>query len=124
MTVGVRFTISGSDTDFYTDEIEGVVDSQEQDLQIQEHQTGRPYLYTDGEVFDTIRIRFREQRKSTRTKIETVMNSDSEMTLYYKYAYAPATSKTVILWQGEQIKQYHYGERAAYVTHDLMFLEA
>jgi hypothetical protein len=122
--VAVRFVVSGSNVDFYEDEIQSVRLLTQQGHEIQVHQTGNAYLFTDGSQYDTVEIQFGLGRSGTKAKIDQLIDAEDEMTLYYAYAYVPATNVTCVLHLNGRLHEYNYyfGELEANVTKTLTFL--
>ena len=122
MVTAVRITLAGGDVDFYKQEIEDIAVQPDQDFQAQGNQSGAPIVYTAGEIFTAYVIDFIEFWKTTKAKIDQIIDEKAVMTLYYQYAYAPATSVSVVLYSGERTKRYSFGARRALVRHRLTFL--
>ena len=124
MATGIRFTISGSDTDFSVEEVGAISVQPIQSFKLMERQAIKPDLYFEGSTWKTFTVELVEYWKTTLAKITTVIEAEVEMTLYPYYAYSPGKSYSVILVPDNIIKIYRYGEREAWVSHQLTFLQS
>lgn len=124
MATGIKFTISGSDTDFEVDEVESVEILPVQSFIVQERQNIKPNLYYEGNTWMTLSIELLERWKTSLAKITTVIEAEVEMTIYPYYAYDTGRSYSVVLLPDNIIKIYRYGERKASVLHQLTFLQS
>ena len=125
MTIGVRFTLTAGDVDFYTDEIQAIPVRYRKDIKLLESQVGAPYMYYAGDSFREIRITFLEVRSDVKAKINQIINEDDEMTVYYDYAYDGAGTSTTVIYSPNgktHVLRYHFGELAV-AKHTLNFLE-
>lgn len=121
-TVGIRFTLDAGNVDFYKEEIEDISFMPAQAQEQQSPSQGLPYIYAQGDVYNSIEIEFIEEYSTTKAKIDQLIDEDDEMTLYYQYAFDSSEAKTVILAPDERIKTYTYGELLK-MTHKLTFWE-
>lgn len=123
MATGVRFIISGSNTDFDTDEVGTVTIEPVQSFVLQERQTAKPNLYFEGNTYFTVMLELLEAWKTTLAKVTTVIEAGVEMVIYPYYAFCPSYYLNVILVPDNIRKVYLYGEREAWVSHQLTFLQ-
>ena len=121
---GIRFTISGSDTDFYTEEVGQVEIQPIQSFVLMERQTIDPNLYFEGLTWHTLTVELINRWSTTQAKVTTVIDANVEMTIYPYYAYNSSKSYSVILVPDNIIKIYRYGDPEAFVIHELTFLQA
>ena len=124
MATGIKFTISGSDTDFDVEESGAVEIAPVQSFILQERQNHKPNLYFEGDTWLMFNVELQERWKTTLAKITTVIEAGVEMTLYPYYAFSPSVSYSVILVPDNIVKIYRYGEREAWVLHQLTFLQS
>ncbi len=123
-TVGIRFTISGSDTDFYTEEVGQIEIQPIQSFALMERQTLKPNLYFEGLTWQTLTVELINRWATTQAKVTTVINANVEMTIYPYYAYNSSKSYSVILVPDNIIKIYQYGDPKAWTVHQLTFLQS
>ena len=126
-SIRLKFTVSGTDIDFYADEILNHKISNIKDFQLQENQTGSPYIYYVGNTNKVLEITFQEYYSTTRAKIDSLINAKVEMTIYYEYHYSKTNTLTMILYNKKDIRRtkiYRFGEKGANVIHRLTFLQS
>ena len=125
MNVAVKFTIDGSDVDFYEQEILWTPCKHDQDYELQKSQTNFPLLFLKGEAWETVTLSIREIYSTTKAKIDQLIDAKSEMKLYYNYFYEPTDYINVIYFPNK-MKVYNYtiGELQADIIHKLIFLKS
>lgn len=119
--IAIRFTITAGNIDFDQNEIEDIIFQPARDFQVQEHQEGAPYIYMEGDVYQTVIVVFNDSYADTREKTAQIINEEKEIIFFYQYAFAPAVSVNVIWNPSETEKKYFYGNRAARTIETLTF---
>jgi len=123
--VAIRFTLDAGNVDFYTYEIGNskLVFVQANERQI--NQTIPAHLINKGDIWKTLLINFIENRKTTRAKINQLIDEKKEMICYYAYG-KYTTSKYINCIYVPKIKKkvWFYGNEGAKIIHELEFWQS
>jgi len=123
MTIAIRITLASGNVDFYDDEILDIRRFPAKDIDYKVNDNALPTLENKGDVWNAIEIDFLETYKTTKAKIQNLINEKTTMTVYYCYQYNAATNVTAFLIP--DVNEFHFwsGEEAAFVQHSLTFME-
>ena len=123
MTIAVRITLASGNVDFYEDEIIDVRRFPVKDIDYKINDDALPTLENKGDVWNTIEIDFLEFYKTTKAKIQSIIDEKTTMTVYYCYQYNSATNVTAFLIP--DVNEFHFfaGEETALNQHTLLFRE-
>ena len=125
-TVAVKFTLTG-DIDFYEEEIGKVILGTDKGYDFLKNQSGVPNVFYQGDLNKFFTVEFIERWATTRAKIDELIDEESEMTMYYEYAYDITKSVSVILVGNKGVKRtemWKYGEKEALIMHQMRFLQS
>ena len=126
MTTAVRFVITGpANVDFCIDEIAGARLTTVRSEEIQKAQKKAPYVFRWGSEWKTLEIDIVHFYKSTRAKIDQIVNSRAEMTVFYAYRdFTTTLSLTCILDPSEVVEFYTLGKEKAKVVTTFKLLQS
>lgn len=126
MSIAVRFVLGVDNVDFYEEEISTTPVSYEQPFEYQSNQNGPPVAFSDGSIWASISITFREFYGITKAKIDSLIDYNDTMTCYYAYhSYGTSKSYNVIYYPDGIINTYSYalGDPSALILKTLIFLQ-
>ncbi len=123
MAIAIKFTITGGDVDFTSEEVREVTLGQTQQTAVINNQVGAPYIHTSGNLWHTLTIQIAETKKDTRTRINQIIDEEKEMTIYYNYAYSTTAHIDALLIPDNIRKIYYFGEPGYGIVHILTFME-
>jgi len=123
MTTSIKMTIGGNDTLFYADEVREVVELPEQNLIVHQSQQKAATVKVYDSQYKTWNIQIAIMRGDTWTRLLTVINSESIITLYPYFTYDSSTSYNAVLIPGNVEKRYTFGELEARVVVTFTLLE-
>jgi hypothetical protein len=123
MATAVRFTWGSTTVNFSDEEIRAVRYGLGKEMAVMNNQTGPPNIYALSGVMGELMVEIAETARDTKSRINQVIGAEQELTCYYQYAYAPATTIDVLLIPDNIRKIYNFGEDAYGVVHRLTFIE-
>jgi hypothetical protein len=124
-TTAIRFDCpTAGNVDFDIEEVGKIQLVHSRDFQLLRNQFIPPRMYDLGSVYNQLNVELIENYQSTKAKIESLIDEEAEIDVYYQYRYDNTEYKTCILIPDNIRKIYLWGEDAAGVVHTLTFLES
>jgi hypothetical protein len=117
-SVALRITTTGGDVDFYEDEVEAVTFKTIQDLQLHERQTKNPIIFSFGDQYNIVEVNLFESHTDTFTKMNTVVDLNEQVTIYYRYKYSATgtISAIPIIDQDQETRLYGFKKYGSTMT--------
>ena len=126
MTISVRFVITGpTNVDFSVEEIEDTHVIPWRQSEIQKSQTRVPKVFEPGDEWKILEIHVNHWKKTTRPKINQIVDDQSEMTIYYAYRDFTTTKSISAILDPTEIREiYTMGKEKAKIITVLRFLQS
>ncbi len=123
MTIAVRIVLDSGNVDFYEDEVLDVRQLPEAKIEIKTFDNALPDVQVKSDVWDVLQIMFRETYKTTKAKLQSVINEKAVMDIYYKYNVDDSVYISGLLIPDINEFRYFGGDEEANIEHQFTFLE-